>query len=497
MFDDIDVHSPLSKKEFKAQEKLFRSELLFLQKQLSKAQIATLILVSGTDGAGKGEVVDQLNKWFDSRGISTHAFWDETDEDRARPAAWRYWKRLPARGDIAIMFGGWYWDLLHNAQQTDSKELEPAIDSINQLEQMLSLDGLLIIKLWFHLPYAAFAQRMSHRRDVAKYVGFTQISGDLKKYHASFTANAQRVIKLTDSALSPWKLIVAEGVYSRDLVVAQALTRCMHSGLKNLPALNPAENSATSPRIATSTKLLSQLGLSQCLDKFEYQQQLHKYQQRLHELSWQAYAAKRSVVCLFEGRDAGGKGGAIRRVTSAMDARLYRVISSAAPSEEALAHHYLWRFWQDIPRDGYFTLYDRSWYGRVLVERVEKLATENEWQRAYQEINQFEQQLQTHGTIVLKFWLDISPQEQLRRLKEREVTAHKQHKLTEDDWNNRERWDDYALAVDEMLLKTDTTEAPWHLIAANDKYFARIEVLKRVCAALEKAMNSPKGCRKD
>jgi polyphosphate kinase 2 (PPK2 family) len=237
--------------------------------------------------------------------------------------------------------------------------------------------------------------------------------------------------------------------------------------------------------------VLDTVDLSLNLTRKEYAAELDSYQAKLQDLSWQAYRAKRSVVGVFEGWDAAGKGSAIRRVTGAMDPRLYRLLQFAAPTDEERAHHYLWRFWRQLQRDGRATLYDRSWYGRVLVERVEKLATTGQWQRAYHEINQFEEQLVKHGCIVVKFWLHISPDEQLARFKAREEVPHKNYKITEDDWRNRERWHDYEKAVDDMVCHTSTRHAPWTLVSGNHKHYARIQILRTLCEAMESALAAP------
>ncbi len=231
------------------------------------------------------------------------------------------------------------------------------------------------------------------------------------------------------------------------------------------------------------------MDLSQTLDREDYKLKLANYQSRLQDLAWQAYRQKRSVVAVFEGWDAAGKGSAIRRVTRAIDPRLYRLIQFAAPTDEERAHHYLWRFWRQLQRDGRSTFFDRSWYGRVLVERVEQFATEDEWQRAYSEINQFEQQLVEHGSIVLKFWIHIGKDEQLRRFKARELEAHKRYKITEDDWRNREKWHDYEVAVDQMVSHTSTRHAPWTLISGNDKPYARIQILKTFCKSMKRVLD--------
>jgi AMP-polyphosphate phosphotransferase len=234
--------------------------------------------------------------------------------------------------------------------------------------------------------------------------------------------------------------------------------------------------------------VLDHVDLGEVLERKEYRAQIEHYQSELNRLAWDAFHARKPIVALFEGWDASGKGGTIRRLVRALDARLYRVVPIAAPTDEEAAHHYLWRFWRHLPRDGYWTLFDRSWYGRVLVERVEGFATQPEWARSYHEINDFEAQLVEHGVVVLKFWLHIDREEQLARFTARENTPYKQHKISKEDWRNRERWDDYRSAINEMVVRTSTEYAPWHLIPANDKRFARVEVLRLAVEALQEAL---------
>jgi len=278
----------------------------------------------------------------------------------------------------------------------------------------------------------------------------------------------------------------------RNLTVAHTVLETLRKHLDAQSKSNTEQVAATQfPPIQSSDSktILDTVDLSQKLRSKDYRKELETYQGKLHRLAWAAYEKKCSTIIVFEGWDAGGKGGAIRRITQAMDARLYRVISSAAPTDEERAHHYLWRFWRHIARAGRVTIYDRSWYGRVLVERVEGFAQEKEWQRAYLEINDFEEQLVKHGSIILKFWLHISQDEQLRRFKEREKIPYKQHKITEEDWRNREKWENYSLAVNEMVARTSTDFAPWMLVAGDDKRFARVQVLKTMCKYLEKALD--------
>ncbi len=225
------------------------------------------------------------------------------------------------------------------------------------------------------------------------------------------------------------------------------------------------------------------------VDKKKYEKRLPRLQGRLHALVERLPQAKKSVVLVFEGPDAAGKGGTIRRLTGAMEAGAWEVAAVAAPTDEERGHPYLWRFWRNLPRMGRVTIYDRSWYGRVLVERIEGFAPPSEWQRAYAELNAFEEQLAEQGNIIVKFWLAISQDEQLRRFKDRQVTPYKQYKITEEDWRNRAKWDAYEQAACEMFEKTGTAEAPWVIVEANDKLHARLKVLKAVNEALEKALD--------
>lgn len=493
MFERVELGQKLSKCEYKEEEEHFRTELLKLQRDLAAAKIATLIIIAGVEGSGKGHVVDHLNKWFDNRGLETHAFWDETDEEVQRPEYWRYWKRLPARGSIAIMFGGWYWKPLYAFAEgkIDQAAFDKHAQKINELERMLAMDGLCIIKLWFHLSKKEFKKRIVKRSTASYHVASSLSAQDTNKHYKKFIASAEKMVRQTNTLFSPWMLIEADNVYYRDASVARALLSRISQRL-NEQNENPAQVRQTDVEVHAGL-VFDHVDLNRCLNRTDYKKSLKSYQESLGDLAWQAYDRKRSTVIVFEGWDAAGKGGAIGRLTRAIDARLYRGISIAAPTDEELDHHYLWRFWRQIPRAGYMTLYDRSWYGRVLVERVEELASKNEWQRAYQEINNFEAQLVEAGVIVIKFWLHISPQEQLKRFAQRKETPWKQHKLTQEDFRNHEQWQDYLYAANDMLQKTNTFAAPWHVISANDKYHARVDVLRIVTQRMHEAFELRNG----
>ncbi len=495
MFEAVELGRKVSKEEYKKQEPEIRTQLLDVQGKLKDSNMPVIVIISGVEGAGKGEVVNRLNEWLDTRGLQTHAFWDHTDEESERPHFWRFWRKLPPRGTIGIMFGSWYThpivDRVFN--KIEDAEFETELSRIVELENTLTRDGALVIKFWFHLTKDDQSIRLREDDEKFKKKKGESLKQRYAKRYNRFAEVSESAIRQTDSGKSPWYLIEASDKFYRDLTVGRTLIEAIRQRLNDKVISTEPDgiHSPLSPEAASATiTILDQVDLSQSLSRKDYKKQLTKYQNRLSKLSWQARNKQCSSVAVFEGWDAAGKGGAIRQVTASIDARLYRTISVAAPTDEELAQHYLWRFWRHIPRAGYVTLYDRSWYGRVLVERVEGFAKENEWMRAYQEINSFEEQLFSHGTVVNKFWVHISQEEQLKRFKERELVAWKQYKITDEDWRNREKWDDYKEAVNEMVTRTSTAGSRWHIIPGNDKKFARVEILKILCKSLEEVLDS-------
>jgi AMP-polyphosphate phosphotransferase len=490
MFEAAEIGLKVSKEAFAQREPELHAALLAVQQRLRTADFPVIVIVSGVEGAGKGDVVSLLHKWMDARGLETHAFWDATDEERMRPRFWRFWRALPAKGRIAVLFGSWYTQpIIDRALRTTKTDhFDRELERIRHFEDMLVDDGALVVKLWFHLSKKEQQRRLA---DEAKGKGgkISPLTRSFSKRYDQFVRVSERALRKTDVAHAPWHIIESSNARYRDIQVGEILLERMTARLDR-PRPSSGRVTMSSPALHKPGEagVLSALPLDRGLDEKTYRKALEKYQTRLYTLAWAAHNRRLNTVAVFEGWDAAGKGGAIRRVTQAMDARLYRVTSIAAPTDEEKSHHYLWRFWRQLPRAGYNTLYDRSWYGRVLVERVEGYANDLEWQRAYNEINSFEEQLVEHGTIVLKFWLHISPEVQLARFREREQTAWKQYKLTAEDWRNRERREEYERAVSDMVVHTSTEIAPWTLVPANDKYLARIEVLRTYCERLATAL---------
>lgn len=497
MFEATKVGRSVSKQDYKEQQEELRTQLLEVQRELRHTNIPVIVLVSGVEAAGKGEVVNRLNEWLDTRGVQTFAFWNESDEERERPRYWRFWRAMPPRGEIAILFGGWYQTPIEHRFRgyCSDAELDGELNRIIDFERMLVQDGALIVKFWFHMSEADQKARLKElsRDDRSRWKMLPEKS-KFSEHYAAFEQVAERVIRYTDRGSAPWYLIEAGDRRYRDLTVGKTLLHAIRSRLAEtgsddtgVPPAGPELPATDSAQIT----LLDQLDLSLTLPREDYKSELKRLQTELNELAWDAYKQRRSTVLVFEGMDAGGKGGAIGRITQAVDARLYRSISVAAPTDEEKAHHYLWRFWRHIPRTGLMTIYDRSWYGRVLVERVEGFASSSAWRRAYSEINRFEEQLVDSGIVLVKFWIHISQDEQLKRFKDREAVPYKRYKITEEDWRNREKWPQYKEAVNEMIVRTSTRHAAWTLVEGNDKPYARIKVLRTVCDALNEALKGP------
>lgn len=494
MFESAELGHKIDKATFARQAPRLRADLLDAQYDMGELKkYAVVILVNGVKGAGKGETVNLLNAWMDPRHIQTHAFPPPTDEERERPFMWRFWRALPPKGKIGILFGNWYTDPIVNRARkiTKTADLDQSIEEINRFEKMLADEGTLILKVWMHLSKAAQKKRLTALEKNRK-TRWRVTKADWEHFamYDKFRKVSERVLRHTSTGYAPWIVVEGADENYRSLTVAGILLDALRKRQKieQTRGWKPRSAAAPLPQALDSRDLINSLDMSLALSKKRFEKDLEKYQGRLNLLTRDAKFRDRSLIVVFEGSDAAGKGGSIRRITGALDARQYQIIPVAAPTEEERAQPYLWRFWRQVPRTGRITIFDRSWYGRVLVERVEGYCQEGDWMRAYAEINDFEEQLVKSGAIVVKFWLTITAEEQLKRFKEREKTRFKRFKITAEDWRNRKKWDEYEHAVCDMIDRSSTEIAPWTLVEANDKYHARIKVLKTLCDRLEDAL---------
>jgi polyphosphate:AMP phosphotransferase len=491
MFENAELDHRVDKPTYEQEAPRLRAALLEAQRELADANFSVIVIVAGVSGAGKAETVDLLLKWLDARGIATHAMREPTDEERQRPPMWRFWRALPPRGQMGIFFGAWHAGpiLDRTFGRITLPQLDQAIDRIVEFERMLHREGVLVVKFWLHLSRAAQKKRLKAlEADPGQRWRVMKRDWKLFKYYDTQCSVSEHVLRRTGTAEAPWTIVEGTDRRYRHLTVARVLLEALRGRLDQARSGPPASELRPVPLPPEAVNVITRLDMSLALDPGTYKKELLEAQGELGLLSRRLRKRERSLILVFEGPDAAGKGGAIRRLTAAMDARDYQVLSVAAPTDEERAHPYLWRFWRHLPPSGRVTIYDRSWYGRVLVERVEGFARPDQWQRAYEEINAFEEQLTESGMIVVKFWLAITPEEQLRRFQARQTTEYKQYKLTAEDWRNRDRWSAYEGAACEMIERTGTESAPWVLVEGNNKEWARVKVLKAVVRRVRSAL---------
>lgn len=469
------------------EEKARRYALLKAQLAMAKHQDKAVVLViAGHAATYKSLLVNQLNHWLENRQTEVHAL-APSEEDRLRPYWWRYWRRVPARGRVGVFVHGWYGDALfaRAEHRIQAGAFDDRLKEINTFEAMLAHEGVVVIKVWLDIDATQQAKRLhAMKADPAQAWQINERHWQRHAQHVAIDHHAKTLREATHAPHAPWHCIVSESPDQqlRDItaLLQDALTQ--PPSLPTQPDPNRAQTDApTLNRSKNEDKKPS---------KSDYLEALTAAQARLAYNHRRCQERGIPVVLAFEGHDAAGKGGSIHRVTSALDARFYRVHSIAAPSDEERLQPWLWRFWRRLPQDGRVAIFDRTWYGRVLVERVEGFAEEQEWRRAYREINHFEAQLLTHGAVVGKFFLAISKDEQLKRFKARANTPHKQHKLTDEDWRNRKRWSEYQSAINDMLAHTHTPGAPWHLVNTDHKRCARLAVLDHVNHLLESRLEN-------
>ncbi len=518
MFEQAEKGLALSDRAYETTVRHLRSKLLAAHFALRDTKRQVLVIVSGADGAGKGELVHRLNEWLDPRGVITHAFWDASDEETERPHFFRFWRAMPGAGRVGILFGSWYTRPIIErvTKQRRKREFAPELDRIVDFERMLTEGGTTFVKLWMHLSKDAQRKKLEAAEKDGR---LGPDDWDHFKVYDRYREVSERTLVHTNEPWAPWHVIDATDRRHREVEAGKLLLAALESSTTAITTeaqrtQSTAESARTTgkkegavrksarkvearavgltavpARWVPGPSILASVDLRQKLSLVAYDREMNVLQERLSRLAWAAREKQVATVLAFEGWDAAGKGSAIRRVTQAMDPRLYRVIGVAAPTDEERAQHYLWRFWRQVPRDGRIAIFDRSWYGRVLVERVEGFAPVADWDRAYGEIDAFERQLTDHGMAVAKFWIHISPEEQLKRFKERERVVYKQFKITDDDWRNRKKMPAYREAVEEMLARCSAPEAPWTVVAGNDKRFARVQILRAIAERLERALD--------
>ena len=479
----------LAKKEYKKQIGILETRLAELQRKIIEKKIPVAVVFEGWSASGKGTCISNILYPLDPRYFNVYTM-DKISEDVAmRPFLWNYWIKTPAKGRMAIFDKSWHRAVLPGRKKKRTlspDETAGFYDDVDAFERQLSDDGTLIIKFFLHIGKQEQKRRFDEllkNPDTKWRVAAHDISQN-KNYekHVKYFEN---MIEESNFPFSEWNIIESDDLNYATVKIYNTLIAKIEERVGSDGAFLSA---AKIIKPADPPLSLSSADLDKEIEQSDYKEQLDYYQKKLSYLGYKLYKKRRPVVIVYEGWDAAGKGGNIRRLTQRLDPRSYEVVSISAPSQDELARHYLRRFWANIPKDGHFAIFDRSWYGRVLVERIEGFCSEADWRRAYGEINEMEKHLCNHGAIIFKFWLHIDKNEQLKRFRVRESDPLKQYKITEEDWRNREKWDAYEAAADEMFYNTCTSCAPWTIIESNNKKYARIKTLKLVVETLEKEL---------
>lgn len=484
-----DKEKAVEKKELKEKIEKAGARLGLLERQAREAKIPVLITFDGFEAAGKGLQINRLIQFMDPRGFDVYTADKDDESDRMHPFLWRFARKAPANGRITIFDTSWYRHVQRDLFDglTKENELNDAYDDIRAFEQQLVDGGVVLIKLFLSIT------EKEQKKRFEKLVGSKETAWRVRKEdwdrnskYEMYDDISKKMISRTHTKAAPWRIVDANKKDKAALEIIEIVSERLEAALaEKEKGKTPGEYDTPVPPDRYKKGILSKVDLTKSLSRDEYKEKLDKLQKKIEKLHSELYRLRIPVVLCFEGWDAAGKGGAIKRLTSHLDPRGYKVCPTPAPNDVEKVHHYLWRFWNNIPKDGHISIYDRTWYGRVMVERIEGFCTEDDWRRAYQEINDFESHLIHHGAVVLKFWIDIDKDEQERRFNDRMKNPEKQWKITDEDWRNREKWDQYEEAVNEMIERTSTEKAPWIIVEGNSKYYARVKVLKTVVKALE------------
>lgn len=490
MLEGLEMNRKMDKKTYKEETKNIGARLGKLQREFRNKKIPFVIILEGLGGSGKGRLINKLLLYWDPRGYSYHYVKLSPEEKINSPLLNYYGSKAPLRGEIAIYGRSWYRELLDRGVEygTDDRYFKDIIKMGRDFENQLVDDGALIVKFFLHISKNEQTKRLLKRKkDPSLAWSVTEYDWHQNDNYDRYIKIFERIFQETDSERSPWIPVVADdrryALFCLLSIVKGKMERRL--SLENKEKTLSGHQRFSSPH---GISILENIDLTRSLEKMEYKKKLKIYQKKLHSLELEIIKRKLPVIVLFEGIDAAGKGGAIKRLVKYLYPRNYEVIPVGSPDNYEKDHHYLWRFWREIPANGEIKIFDRSWYGRVLVERVEKIASVEEWQRAYREINEFEDHLGRFNTVIVKFWLQIDRKKQFDRFMARKKDPEKSWKLTDEDWRNRENWDLYMNAANEMIFKTDTDIAPWTVVEGNSKKYARIKVLKTVCEAVERAI---------
>lgn len=524
MLEKVDLKRRLDKEEYERSKEELVAKLVKLQQDCIREKLPVVVCVDGWSASGKGTTISKLVKDLDPRAFRVCSMNEPTADERRYPFMKRYWECVGSYGTMTIFDKSWYLEaarILTGFIDEDGKKsiVHPIFaangdvlvenrdghaallaESARMFERQLIDDGYLLIKCFFHLSKKEQTRRIKILQ-AEKSTAWRVNEADVKQNEnfEKMLPIVDRLLDLTNTADAPWHAIAAENRRVRRIEFLEVLVTEIEDGLERHRKRinNPIEIPADFPLPRSRHKLVDvpkveDIRHDLVLDPEEYRTLLKKEQAKLESFQPEIYRRGIPMMLVYEGWDAAGKGGNIKRVAAALDSRDYRVIPSAAPSQIEKEHPFMWRYWTSLPKSGHIAIYDRSWYGRVMVERVEGFCSSAEWRRAYEEINDFEWELYRTGTILLKFWIDVSFEEQLVRFEARKNDPDKAWKLTDEDWRNREKYPQYCEAINDMLRMTSTNFAPWTIVESDDKKYARIKALKAINKAIEERLKKGK-----
>jgi len=519
MLEKIDLNQSIGKQDYKTEIAALEKRLASLQERITDLKIPVIIAFEGLGAAGKGTMIGRIVNPLDPRLFNVYTMSRIGEDAAMRPFLWNYWIKTPEKGRITIFDKSWHRLILPvlaarmgekpvKSGQPESQPRKPGAQrlvvqrplneaeaggfyyDVNSFEKQLADGGALIIKLFLHIGKAEQRKRFRQlEKNPATAWRVDEQDWEQNVNYDKYVKLYSEILRQTGSGERSWAIVEANDrkfatVKAFKIIIKRIEDEIHRRSQAEKPAAREEDPAFKPPGIS----ILSGADLGKTIENRTYRKETAILQERIAELGYKLYAKRRSVSIIYEGWDAAGKGGNIKRVTERLDPRAYEVVPITAPTQEELNHHYLWRFYKKLPKDGHIAIFDRSWYGRLLVERVENLTPPEDWQRAYKEINDMERHLYNHGMILFKFWLHIDKDEQLARFKAREADPMKRYKITADDWRNREKWDGYVEAVDEMLLRTNTEIAPWTVVESNCKKYARVRTLGIIVEELEKRL---------
>jgi polyphosphate:AMP phosphotransferase len=494
MLEKMDLSKSIQKKEYEDMVEEFKVRMGELQRKAWKMGIPIIVVFEGWHASGMTEIINRFLMPLSPMGFELYTTGKPCPLEEQKPLIWRFWTKVPQRGKIVIFDRSWYRRALleHLHKEAAEENITKCLNGLTYFERQLADDGYMIIKFFLHISKKKQDER--YEEILQKGIPLLLVKedeNDTVSNYERYLPLIEKILEKTDIPHAPWTIVESDDLNFATVKIMQTFILAIEGKMgmiedqKHKLSLHGTEAQISNP---FNSSVLKTIDLNRSLPHDEYKEAKKKYQKELEKLQYELFKQGRPVIIVFEGWDASGKGGSIRRLAQILNPRLYKVIPVGVPSDVELAHHYMWRFYNELPEAGHITIFDRSWYGRVLVERVECFCSSHEWKRAYREINEFEEVLTNNGTIIIKFWMHIDKKEQLHRFREREKAPHKQWKITPDDWNNRNKWEVYEEAVDEMLQRTSTTYAPWTIVESNDKSYSRIKVLRVVVETLQKEL---------